>query len=148
MIPGTNGLRMPLSKPPVICGASLKAFSQKPMVPGAKTRAPGIWASSHLAVLYSVVEWMSMGLSIQRAERRCFLTTGTQAMANIRATARAGRRRSNHSGPKGYPGRGSDGLVGAARLAYLLRHEANNQCTRGQTANDAATQRNMSISRW
>src|ERR1035441_3862697 len=88
MIPGTNGLRMPLSKPPVICGASLKAFSQKPMVPGAKTRAPGIWASSHLAVLYSMVEWMSMGLSIQRAERRCFLTTGTQAMANTRATAR------------------------------------------------------------
>src|ERR1019366_7513838 len=120
---------------------SLKAFSQKPMVPGAKTRAPGIWASSHLAVLYSMVEWMSMGLSIQRAERRCFLTTGAQAMANTRATARAGRRRSNHS------------LTVVAPMVSLvcgkrLRHEANNQCTRGQTANDAATQRNMSISRW
>src|SRR5450759_5672362 len=41
MILGTKGLRMPLSKPPVSCGASLKAFSQKPMVPGARVFAPG-----------------------------------------------------------------------------------------------------------
>ena len=58
---------MPLSKPPVSCGLSLKALSQNPMVPGAKTRCPGMWASSHCAVLYSMVVRISMGRSQSRA---------------------------------------------------------------------------------
>src|ERR1035437_5595035 len=156
MILGTKGLRMPLSKPPVSCGASLNAFSQKPMVPGAKTRAPDRWASSHLAVLYSMVVRMSMGLSIQRAERRCFLTMGTQAMTNTTATASAGRRRSRLlrtcekiaemaglTDESACPTCGAGAFACQPSLSQLpsLR-------TSGHTANIAATQRNMSISRW
>src|ERR1019366_6489418 len=156
MILGTKGLRMPLSKPPVSCGASLNAFTQKPMVLGAKTRAPDRWASSHLAVLYSMVVRMSRGLSIQRAERRCFLTMGTQAMTNTTATASAGRRRSRLlrtcekiaemaglTDESVCPTCGAGAFACQPSLSQLpsLR-------TSGHTANIAATQRNMTDSRW
>ena len=60
---------------------------------GGEDALPGIWASSHLAVLYSMVVRMSMGCSEAGARRGAWRTAmGRQARATAIASPRAVRR--------------------------------------------------------
>ena len=115
---------MPLSNPPVSCGLSLKALSQKPMVPGAKTRCPGRWASSHFAVLYSMVVRMSIGCS-QAARVAGLADSDWKTGQGCRDSESEGgaARNPRHPRPGHEHQREPEGHVHFQVVAFRLRHQ-------------------------